>query len=455
MPLLLYLTSHDEQVVCLARRLAMEIINWFGSCCYHMKSGCMVRILFLLTQSLESPGGGGRFWPIAKALTKRGYQVTIAALHHNYVELEQRRFCHEGIEVWYVAQMHVRKVGNAKMYFSPWKLLWYTFWATVRLTWAVLRTPCDVVQVCKTQPMNGLAAWVAHIVKRVPVFLDSDDYEAVNNRFGGRYQQRIVAWFEDWMPSFATGIIANSRFILERFASLGFPRERMALVPNGVDEARFSILDRENVTQCLSNLRESLGLRPQQSTVVYVGSMSLVSHAVDLLLEAFAQVVQAEPEARLILVGSGEDLPLLQTLAESLRIEDKVLFLGRVPSENIPLYFRLGLVTTDPLRDTVPAQSSLSLKLMESIVAGVPCVTTDVGDRQEIVGEAGLAVKPGDAAALAQALLTVLQNQALRQKMHEEAKRLRPRCLWDSRIAELLNLYLTTLDKGMLSDQRG
>src|SRR5690606_19175132 len=97
-----------------------------------------------------------------------------------------------------------------------------TFWATVRLTWAALRTPCDVVQVCKTQPMNGAAAWVARLVKRVPVFLDSDDYEAVNNRFGGRNQQRIVALFEDWMPSFATGIITNTSFILERFVALGF-----------------------------------------------------------------------------------------------------------------------------------------------------------------------------------------------------------------------------------------
>lgn len=404
-----------------------------------------MRILFLLTQSLESPGGGGRFWPLAKALTQLGHEVTLVALHHDYASLGERRFRREGVDVWYVAQMHVRKVGNTKLYFSPWQLLWITFWATVRLTWAALRTPCEVVHVCKTQPMNGVAAWVLHLWRRTPVFLDSDDYEAVNNRFRGRAQQRLVAWFEDWMPSFATGIIAGTRYILDRFADLGFPRARMALIPNGVDETRFALLQQADLDTRLQQLRQELGLLPEHRVVVYVGSMSLVSHAVDLLLRAFAQVVKQEAQARLVLVGSGEDLPGLQTLATELGLQDQALFVGRVAAELVPLYFRLGDMTTDPLQDTIPAQSSLSLKLVESLVAGVPCVTTDIGDRREIVGQAGIAVQAGNAAALAEAILTILQDPARQLAMCQEAERLRPRLLWHSRVQEVIKLYQQTL----------
>lgn len=410
-----------------------------------MKDETGLRILFLLTQSLESPGGGGRFWPLAKALRQLGHEVTLVALHHDYAHLSERRFRREGVTVWYVAQMHVRKVGNTKLYFSPWQLLWVTFWATVRLTWAAWRTPCDVVHVCKTQPMNGVAAWVLHRWWRTPVFLDSDDYEAVNNRFRGRAQQRLVAWFEDWLPSFATGIIVGTRFILERFASLGFPREHMALVPNGVDETRFALLDQPDLNDRLQRLCQELALLPEHRVVVYVGSMSLVSHAVDLLLRAFALVVKQEAQARLVLVGSGEDLPGLQTLATELGLQNYALFVGRVSSDLVPLYFRLGEMTTDPLQDTLPARSSLSLKLVESLVAGVPCVTTDIGDRREMVGQAGMAVKAGDAAALADAILTTLHDPARQEVMRQEAERLRPRLLWRSRVQEVIELYRQTL----------
>ncbi len=410
-----------------------------------MKDETGLRILFLLTQSLESPGGGGRFWPLAKALTQLGHEVTLVALHHDYASLSERRFRRDGVDVWYVAQMHVRKVGNAKLYFSPWQLLWVTLWATVRLTWAALRTPCEVVHVCKTQPMNGVAAWVLHWWRRTPVFLDSDDYEAVNNRFRGRNQQRLVAWFEDWMPSFATGIIAGTRYILDRFADLGFPRERMALVPNGVDETRFALLDQPDLEGRLQQLRQELGLLPEHRVVVYVGSMSLVSHAVDLLLQALALVVQREPQARLVLVGSGEDLPGLRALATDLGIQNQTVFVGRVASELVPLYFRLGEMTVDPLQDTIPARSSLSLKLVESLVAGVPCVTTDIGDRREMVGEAGIAVRAGDAAALAGAILTILHDPARQTTMRQEAETLRPRLLWRSRVQEVIQLYQQTL----------
>ena len=201
-----------------------------------------MRITFLLTQSLESPGGGGRYFPLAKALVAEGYQVTILALHHNYRELNRRRFVRDGVNVAYVGQMHVRKKGNRKEYFNPLALLWITAVATLRLSYAALRQPADLIHVGKSQPMNGLAAWVAHQVRGVPVYIDSDDYEAINNRFSGPWQQRLVAWFEDWLPSFAAGLTVGNTFIGERFATLGYPVQQIALVPNGADRDTLSLI---------------------------------------------------------------------------------------------------------------------------------------------------------------------------------------------------------------------
>ncbi len=68
-----------------------------------------MKILFLLTQDLESPAGVGRYFPWAQGLARLGHQVSIAALHANYAALKKTHFEAGGVDIQYVAQMHVLK----------------------------------------------------------------------------------------------------------------------------------------------------------------------------------------------------------------------------------------------------------------------------------------------------------------------------------------------------------
>lgn len=405
-----------------------------------------MKITLLLTQSLQSPGGGGRYWPLAKALTQLGHEVTIIALHHDYEALQKYAFVAEQIAVQYVGQMHVLKRGNRKSYFSPTMLLWITAVATWKLFWAAWRTPADAIHVCKTQPMNGTAAWLIHILRGTPIYLDSDDYEAINNRFSGKWQQRIVAWFEDKMPTFAAGITAGTSFIANRFIAQGYPSEQVQIVYNGVDRHRFAVLEQSGSANKLQQLRQQLAISEASRVVVYVGSMSLTSHAVDLLLEAFQYVIQNVPDAMLLMVGFGEDLPLLQEKAQALQLAGHVRFVGRIALDEVPFYYRLGNVSADPMRISVPAESSLSLKLLESMAALVPCVTADIGDRRQVVGEAGLAVMPDDAGALAEGLCTLLNSAQLAGKMRDAAALQRAQNWWDVRVHDFVKVYQHVAD---------
>jgi glycosyltransferase involved in cell wall biosynthesis len=89
----------------------------------------------------------------------------------------------------------------------------------------------------------------------------------------------------------------------------------------------------------------------------------------------------------------------------------------------------------------VPAQSSLSLKLVESLAAGVPCITTDVGDRSQTIGEAGIAVPPGDAQALAGAMCSVFREPEKAEAMRKAAARDRATHYWSHRIRQFLAIY--------------
>ncbi|MEM3485990.1 MAG: glycosyltransferase family 4 protein [Candidatus Methanomethyliaceae archaeon] len=397
-----------------------------------------MKVTFLLTQSLESPSGAGRYWPIAKGLARLGYEVTILALHHNYRALKQRHFLTDGVKVHYIGQMHVRKVGNQKFYFNPVRLIWISLVATLQLTQMALRVPSDVYHICKPHPMNGIAGLIAKYTARKHIFLDCDDYESFSNRFAGIWQQQVVAYFENRLPIYTTGITTNTHFMMKRLESLGYPCDRIIYVPNGVDRERFQYIDFAEV----ESLRKRLNLYGHK-VILYVGSMSLVSHAVDLLLEAFAIVHQYEKRAVLVLVGGGEDYEKLKSQSTSLGLSPYIRFVGRVPSDLIPFYYHLADVSVDPVHNDIVAKSRSPLKIFESLAAGVPVVTGNVGDRCQYLGmgKAGKLVIPGDPHSLATGILEILQNPGIAMQMRQAAESLREKYYWDVLVKDFAKLY--------------
>jgi glycosyltransferase involved in cell wall biosynthesis len=396
-----------------------------------------MRIAFLLTQSLESPSGLGRYWPLAKELARLGHAVTVLALHPDYGALQQRQFTRDGVRVHYVAQMHVLKRASSKRYFGPLRLLWVVARATWGLAWSALRTPSDAYHLGKPHPMNGLAGWLLHLLGR-RVYLDCDDYEAASNRFGGDWQRKTVAFFEDRLPEIALGITANTRFIALRLETLGIPAGRIVYLPNGIDRARFS----PSACADVARLRQRLALGDRR-VVLYVGSMSLASHAVDLLLEAFVMVRQVVPQAVLLLVGGGEDYDALQFHARDQGLAGSVLFVGRVSPDRVPAYYALAEVSVDPVRDDWVARSRSPLKLFESLAVGTPVVTGNVGDRRECLdgGRAGVLVPPDNARALADGIAYVLQHPQEAASMRQAAKSARERYYWDVLVHDFGRVY--------------
>jgi glycosyltransferase involved in cell wall biosynthesis len=398
-----------------------------------------LKITLLLTQSLESPSGLGRYWALSKALAHLGHEVVILALHHDLRSVDQRRFVKDDVIVHYVGQMHVRKVGNRKFYFSPMRMVWIAVVATWRMTIAALRTPGDVYHLGKPHPMNGIAGIVASRLRSKPLYVDFDDYEVVANRFGAGWQRRVVAWFESVLPRLSDGNTVNTRFMLHKVSQLRGDKDTpLVRVPNGVDRDRFSPVSDEDVDE----LRRELGLDGKR-VVLYLGSLSLTSHPVDLLLEAFKMLKQVEPDAVLLLVGGGEDYDILLEQAEALELGNTSLFVGRVPPDKVALYYRLADVSVDPVHDGLTAQTRFPLKIVESLAAGTPVVTGDVGDRREILGDgrAGILVSPGEAEALASGILHVLQEDEAAAEMRGSAKALSSAYYWDTLAPQWLKVY--------------
>lgn len=366
-----------------------------------------MKVLFLLTQDLESPSGLGRYFPMAQSLTSLGHETTIVALHSNFHSLAKRDFVQDGVKVCYVGQMHVQKKANEKIYFNLLKLLGVTFQATLALTKAALKAETDIYIVGKPHPMNGIAGIIARIMKRSPLIVDCDDYETGSSNFRQAWQREVVSFFERQIPRHSDAVLSNTYFMQDNLISWGVSPKKIHYIPNGVDAGRF----RQPESGEILELRSKLGLEGYK-IVSFIGSLSLVNHPVDILFDAFRLIKDEYDHIKLLIVGGGEDFQTLKQLAAEYQMDSEVIFTGRVPKEQVVLYYHVSDVTVDPVYDNDAERGRSPLKLFESWYCGTPFITGDVGDRRYLLenSQAGVLVKPGDAGALADALRSVLNH---------------------------------------------
>ncbi len=162
--------------------------------------------------------------------------------------------------------------------------------------------------------------------------------------------------------------------------------------------------------------------RPPAETgveVLYAGRLR-TRKAVAVLVEAFATVHHRAPHARLRLAGDGEQRAALEAQVQRLDLADAVHFEGAVPHARMPeLYAAADVFCLPSLYEGFP------LAILEAMAAGLPVVATRVAGNPEAVddGAHGRLVEAEDAAALAAALLDLIEDRESRQRMGRQARR--------------------------------
>ncbi len=364
-----------------------------------------MHITFLIPMDITRPSGR-RYLQIGRGLVQLGHQVRLVALHGDFAHCRQRRFRYDGVEIWYVGQMHARKGMGEPERFGALQLLSVLAHSTIGMIWGIICSPADVYHLGKPQPVNGMAAVIGvMLLRRRRFYVDCDDDEVTGNRLAAGWQRAIFGFWQWLLPQLAAGVTVNTPFLAERMHRRGIAP--VVYVPNGVDLAQFTRPPAEKVAL----LRQALGLSSRR-VVAYVGTLALQNHPVDLLIDAFALVAERMPDVVLLLVGGGEDLPLLRRRVYMAGLQDRVYFTGHLDYNNVPLYLALAEVSVDPVHDNAAARARSPLKIFESMALGVPVITGDVGDRAVLLdyGQAGILVAAGDVGALADGILDMLSN---------------------------------------------
>lgn len=185
----------------------------------------------------------------------------------------------------------------------------------------------------------------------------------------------------------------------------GCPPEKVRVIPNGVDTGRFA------PGEPRAGLCEELGIMPDTPVVTIVAALRPEKNHT-LFLKTAARVQAALPRARFVVVGDGPCRSELEALAERLGLAEQVMFLGT--RYDVPDIWRLtsvGVLTSHMEANPV--------SLLEAMACGVPVVATRVGSVPESVidGRTGLLAEPGDAGALAERIIRLLDDPAVAEIM--------------------------------------
>jgi len=217
-------------------------------------------------------------------------------------------------------------------------------------------------------------------------------------------------WFNRYKFRKAAAVVGVSEAVTAQLRSWGAPAETLRTIPYGVPPLKTN-------PQRAQDLRRRLGIDPAQTVIGTIGA--LVDHkAHEVLLRAAQRVARGRSDVRFVIVGEGKREPELARLRGELGLERVVEFAGYVPqaAECLPAFQVFALSSN---------MEGLPNVILEAFGAGVPVAATAASGTPQLVrdGQTGLLVPVGDDAALAKAILRLIDDPALAQRVAAAARR--------------------------------
>jgi glycosyltransferase involved in cell wall biosynthesis len=180
--------------------------------------------------------------------------------------------------------------------------------------------------------------------------------------------------------------------------ALGLAPPRIDIIPMGTDLRERFVPDQT--------------IERSDNELLFVGRL-VAKKGLDVLLDALPSIVSARPDVRVTIAGFGPEESRLRKQSERLGVGAHVEFIGAVRQDQLPaLYRRAALLVAPFIRDPSGNQEGLPVVLMEAIGCGCPFVVGDVAGVADLIGDGydEIRVAPGDAAALAAAVIRSLEN---------------------------------------------
>lgn len=201
----------------------------------------------------------------------------------------------------------------------------------------------------------------------VPVFFRSIDVSHQLVPF--RVLSPPTRLIERYVYNNAAGVSALTPRLKDYVASLGVPQARIGVLPAGVDVQMFSGGQRK------PSLLGKWGIDPHDPVVLFMGTIYRFS-GLDTVIRGFPRLLAEHPNARLLVVGHGEDQARLSELAVAAGVSRNVIFTGRQPYQLLPDIIRASDICINPFELNAITRDILPTKLFQYLACERPLVAT-------------------------------------------------------------------------------
>jgi glycosyltransferase involved in cell wall biosynthesis len=237
------------------------------------------------------------------------------------------------------------------------------------------------------------------------------DYLLIKN-----YKQWLVKLMDKLCMCLCDRVVVLSEWSKGRINAMGgIPLSNILVFPSGTDTELFHPMGKEHA--CMT-----LGLDPICNYVGFIGSF-LAYQGIDILLDAAPLVLEKIPNTQFLLVGDGPMRVTWGKRAQEGGLQDHFIFTGHVPYREVPNYVGAMDVCVAPHRQETNQASPV--KLFDYMASGRPIVASDIEVVREIVADSGCAIliPPNKAEEYAKAIITLLEDDALRGDMGDRGRK--------------------------------
>ncbi len=257
------------------------------------------------------------------------------------------------------------------------------------------------------------------------------------------WQWRVVRFINRQLFKRVDHVVTVSEPLrLQMMKMWDLPEDKVTAIDNGAHVERFA------ADYDISDLQAKYRLNGEP-TAVFVGTFRLW-HGLDLVIEAFKKASEKNDDFRLLLIGDGPQYDEIQKLVGEYGLADKVVFTGKVKHEEVAPIMKLAQVALVNPRLSPASAAQSPLKLFEYMAGGKAVIAPDVPNIQKIMthGEHGHLIPPNSADDLAEAMVTLLSDQASTKKMGDAGqKKALVEFSWDKTVERIEAIMVDLISK--------
>lgn len=259
----------------------------------------------------------------------------------------------------------------------------------------------------------GMEGMMASWVLRIPIV--GTNHTAIKgfliyNPIKTKWMDAFIVKYVNWYYERCEIVTAPSQSVFTEMDQSGFKKDGIPL-SNPIETEIFKPLANRG-----TELRKKYKLG--EFPIIHAGRLAN-ERSIDVMIRALPIVKKSVPEAELVFSGRGADEQEFRLLAKELGVEDSVKFLGFLDQADLVEVYNAGKVFA--ITSTVDTQSMV---MMQAMSCGLGVVGVRARALPEFINDTnGFVVEPGDSAALADRLVTILKDPALEKKLGEGGRK--------------------------------